>query len=333
MLSIDIGSKKVCVVEGRSQKGSITVDFCKSIEFEEEVVSNGKIVNRPAVSFLINEIIKTNKIKSKAAVVTINNSDIIVRDFTFPQVKKRQLRQLVNSEMLQVVGTDSNFIIDFTVNGVTDNNMLSVKAYAVSEDIIESYFSLIKELKLKPYAMDLHANSISKLFLGKAINGKTQENSSVILADIGYSQIIFHGFKNGKSQFCRTENSPVQSLVTDLSSATRSEFGESEAEKLDFSPDAEYESSIVADACKFFVHRLSEAIQRYILYNITTTQIEAVSHIYIYGGIAAAKGLDIMLSDLLKVPVEVVKNVEGIVLPDGCRMHGICNAVGALIRE
>lgn len=332
MLSIDIGSKKVCVVEGKYLKGNVTVDFCKTIQYEEEVVSNGKIVNRTAVSFLINEIIKTNKLKSKASVVSINNGDIIVRDFSFPQVKLGQLKQLVNSEMLRIVGTETNFIIDFTVNGVTDDNMLSVKAYAVSEEIVQGYYSLIKGLRLKPYAFDVHANSIFKLFSNKAINGRKQENSNVMLADIGYSQIVFNGFADGKPDFSRTESSPVQKFLSEISSLTRQEFNESDIENLNFLPDAAYESAVMEETCRFFLNRLSEVMQRYVLYNMTANR-GGVERIYIYGGIASAKGLDVMLSDLLKIPVEVIKTIEGVNLPEECNLHSICNAVGALIRE
>lgn len=332
MLSIDVGSKKVCVVQGSSRNGNVTVSSCAEIEYENEVVTNGVISDRPALSFIINEIIKTNRMKSKAAVVTINSGDIVAREFTLPNIKSLNLKLLVVNEMSRILGEDSGYIIDFVSSPSTEDNMLSIKAYAVRKEIVESYYSLLKELKLKPYAFDLHANAMSKLLEGTTINGKSYNDDNVIVADIGYSKIAFHGFSAGVCRFNRTEVSLVQEFVREIGSIYRIDVTQEQLAKLDFSPDYEFDNIVISDTCKYFIYRLSEEIQKYIQYILLNSEIKDVAQVIICGGIASIKGIAEALSISLKIPVEVLSSVGKATVPEGCSLSKICNAAGALIR-
>lgn len=332
MLAIDIGSKKVCVVQGSYRSGSVTVNSCSEIEYESEVVVNGAITDRPALSFVINEIIKTNRMNSKAAVVTINSSDIVAREFTMPDIKLPSLKLLVINEMTRILGEDTGYVIDFVITNTTAEKMLTVMAYAVRKDIVESYYSLLKELKLTPLALDIHANAMSKLLSNTTINGKTFHDDNIIVADIGYSKISFHGFSGGICRFNRTEVSLVQEFVREIGSIYRVDVTREHLAKLDFSPDYEYESTIVSDTCKYFIYRLSEEIQKYIQYIILNSETKNVAQVYICGGVASIRGIDEALSNSMKTPVERLHSVGRLTMPQECSLTKICNAAGALIR-
>lgn len=332
MLSIDVGSKKVCVVEGNYRGGNVIVDLCAEIEYQSEVVSNGVISDRPALSLIINEIISTNHMKSKTAVVTINSSDIVSRELALPRVKPLALKVLVNNEMKRIMGEGDSYLIDFVVNETAKEEMNKVTAYAVRKEMVESYYSLLKELKLKPLALDIHANSMSKLLSGAQINGQSHDQDNFIVADIGYSKISFHGFSKGICRFNRTEVSLVQEFVREIASITRTDVMQEQMSKLDFSPDYQYEDTIISDTCKYFLYRLSEEIQKYIQYIILNSEIKSVSKVLICGGVVSINGIDQALTELIKIPVEPLRTVEGLTVPQNCPPSKICNAAGALIR-
>ena len=332
MLSIDIGSKKVCVVQGNYRSGSVAVDTCAEIEYQSEVVSNGVITDRPALSLTINELIKTNRMKSTNTVVTINSSDIVSREFTLPFVKLPTLKSLVNNEMKRILGDDNGYVIDFVINQTTEENMYNVTAFAIKKDIVENHYSLLKELKLKPFAFDIHANSMSKLLSKKQINGQAFGDDNIIVADIGYSKISFYGFSKGICHFNRTEVSLVQEFVRELSGIYRTEVMQEQMSRLDFSPDYQFEDTVVSDTCKYFLYRLSEEIQKYIQYIILNSDIKSVSRVFICGGIASVNGIGQALTELVKTAVEPLQTVEGLNLPQGCSPTKACNAAGALIR-
>jgi type IV pilus assembly protein PilM len=332
MLSIDIGSKKVCVVEGHYNNGKVTVTSCGEIEFTSEVTVNGLITDRSTLSFMINEIIKTHQMKSKNVVISFNSGDIIARELKLPDVKLPSLQLLVKNEMLKVLGNDNEFAIDFVVSGSAGEKMLSVTAFAVNKEMVEGYYNLLKELKLSGFILDIHANSIAKLLSGAVINGNSQADSNVVVADIGYSKIVFHGFTNGASRFNRTEISPVQEFIREMASINRIDAQKSDLEQLDFSPDYVYENSIMNDTCRYFVNRIADEIQRYVQYMIINSQSKSITNIYLTGGISTIKGMDIALSNIMKIPVQTLKTVDRLTMPENCCLTKLSNAAGALIR-
>jgi type IV pilus assembly protein PilM len=332
MLSIDVGSKKVCVIEGTFNKGTVDVTDFNEIEYTSEVVVNGDIRDKSALGFLINEIIKTKNMKSKSVVVTINSTDIVAREFKLPNIKIPKLRLLVNNEMLRIVGSDIEYVIDFVITSIAADNMIMVTAYAVSKDMVESYFNLIRDLKLKPFSLDTSANCIYKLMSESSINGKDHTEGNIIIVDIGYSQISMHGFTNGTYRFNRTEISPFQEFIREIGAINRIDITSDYLSQMDVSPDFEYENKVVTDTCKYFVYRVSEEIQRYTQYILLNSTSKTVFQIYICGGASSLKGMAPALSNSLKIPVEVLESVGRVNIPANCSLSKICSAAGALIR-
>jgi type IV pilus assembly protein PilM len=328
MLSIDIGSKKVCIIEGNYNNGNVIVTACGEIEYTSEVTVNGMITDRSNLAFLINEIIKTNHMKSKQAVISINSSDIVLREFKLPNIKLPSLQLLVKNEMNNVVGNDSEFIVDFVVTGETSEKLLTVFAYAVPSDMVDGYYKLLKESKLSAVSLDIHANSISKLLSNTLINGTDTSDENFIVADIGFSKITFHGFIGGACRFNRTEISPVQEFLQNIDAYSN----EADREQLDLTPDIEQKITVLSDTYKYILPRVVDEIQRYMQYIMINSPSKSVLKIYICGGVASIKGADIALSNILKIPVHTLINVGRLTLPENCSLAKVCNAAGALIR-
>jgi type IV pilus assembly protein PilM len=328
MLSIDVGSKKVCIIEGNYNNGNVIVTACGEIEYTSEVTVNGMITDRSNLAFLINEIIKTNHMKSKQAVISINSSDIVLREFKLPNIKLPSLQLLVKNEMNNVVGNDSEFIVDFVVTGETSEKLLTVFAYAVPSDMVDGYYKLLKESKLSAVSLDIHANSISKLLSNTLINGTDTSDENFIVADIGFSKITFHGFIGGACRFNRTEISPVQEFLQNIDAYSN----EADREQLDLTPDIEQKITVIFDTYKYILPRVADEIQRYMQYIMINSPSKSVLKIYICGGVASIKGADTALSNILKIPVETLRSVERLTLPENCSLTKVCNAAGALIR-
>lgn len=333
MLAIDIGTKTICVVEGSQRSNGVVITACAEAEYESELVTGGAIADRTGLGFLINQLIKTNRMKSKAAVVTFHSNDIVTRELKMPEVKLPQLRQLVYNEMTRILGEDSGYTIDFTVGGQSEDKQLNITAYAVPEDLVEGYYKLLTDLKLKPVALDIQSNSLTKLLTGSSINGTPLNSGNIIVADIGYSKISFHGFSGGYSRFNRADLSPMQEFVREVGSVQRADVDQKLLSGLDFSPDAEQDNVIITDTCRYFVYRLSEEIQRYEQYLYMNSELKTIEKLYICGGAACLKGIDAALSEHLRIPVSVIRSVDKIQSSSRCDVATICCAAGALIRS
>lgn len=333
MISIDVGSKKVCVAEGRYRGDSVTITSFDEIGYEHDVVENGTITDRAALSFLINEIIKKNHMKAKSAVVTIGSSETVIRELKLPDVKLAQIKLLVGNEMSRIVRDDHGFLVDFVVAGKTEDNMLAVTASAIPKNMVESYYTLLKELKLTPYALSVPEDAISKLLSGTTINGAQQNDSTVIVLDIGFSKLSFYGFSGGVSRFNRTDVSPMQDFVREISSLSRMDVSTELMSKMNFNPNHEYEEPGMNEACRYFVYRLSEEIQKYTQYLAINSEMKAFDRIYVCGGISSSSGLDAALSESLRMPVETIQNIGRVIVPKGAQVTNLCVAAGAMIRK
>lgn len=332
MLAIDIGSRKVCVLEGKTRRDKVVVTAFGEIEYETQLVSDGKIQDHATLGFYINEIIKTLKMKSRKAVVTINSTAVVAREFILPNVKPAKLELLVQNEMMLVLGSESGYVIDYTVIDQTPEGMLKVQAFAAPVELVEDYRWLLEEVGLKPHALDLHTNAISKLCTDGAFNKTKPGEDNIILADIGYTHICFYSFCKGVCQFFRTEASPLRDLMDEVGALRHEDAnGQTMAYLALWSP-ATKEDPALADAVDRFTTRLADEIQRYTQYLLLNSTYKSVSNIYIIGGAACLKGLDAALTQQLGINTQVLESVTGLKLPIGCRLAKTCNAAGALIR-
>ncbi len=332
MLAIDIGSKKVCVAEGRSRKDTVTVTACGEIEYAAPLVSDGKIEDAATLGFLINEIITKQGMKSRKAVVTVNSTAVVAREFQLPNVKLPRLHLLVQNEMQLVLGSNNGYVVDFTVTGQTDEGLLTVLAFAVPGELVEDYRRLLEQLRLKPHALDLHANAISKLCSEGAINDNPPGEDNIILADVGYAHICFYGFCKGSCQFIRTEASPLRDFIEELGSVFRTDVNTQTMELLDLTPGLTLEDPALVEAIDRFTTRLADEIQRYAQYLLLNSSSKKIAKVYMAGGASQLKGLDAALSLALGIEVQPLQSVAGLKLPAGCSLAKVCNAAGALIR-
>lgn len=333
MLSIDVGSRKVSVVEGLYKNDIVTVNSFAEIEYNSEVTLNGVITDRSSLSLLINEIIKTNQMKSKEAIITFTSSDIIVREFKLPKVKMQQLESLVKNEMYRIVGSEDSFLVEFIIKSEIEDNLYLVEAYAISIDTVEGYFNLLRELKLKPIALDVNSNAASKLLSNTSINGYDPKDTTVIVADIGYSKITFDVFNSGVCYLNRIEVSPVAEFTREIASLLRVDITNEDLAKLDLSPNFVHENNMINDTCRYFIYRLSDEIQRYIQYVLLNSVSKTVDRICITGGITSIKGFDTAIANSLKIPVELLYSVGRLHISDEYPIIKVCNAAGALIRK
>jgi len=333
MLAIDVGNRKVSIVDGYLKGEQIVISSWGEVEYTGEFVANGVIKDRVALANAISRLLKSKHVKASSANITINSTEIITRNLTFPNVKNQVLGVLVKNEMTEFLGPENDYIIDFIINGTTPENMLNIIAYAVPMHIVKDYYYLLKDLHLKPVAMDIDAVSMYKLLSNSTkINGDSISKGNVIITDIGCSKMNLHVYNNGEYVLCRTESSPVQDFANEMATLMGKEANIELMSKIDLSPDKKYENPAVGDACRYFIFRLVDDIQHYIQYVVSSSADNSIEKIYLCGGISRVHGIDEALSSYLKIPVEVVSSIDRISAPRGCPLNCICYAAGALIR-
>lgn len=88
LVSIDIGTKSIKIVEGVSDKKNLTVKRAVTISTPIDSIQEGYIKDFESVRNVLKQTLTANGIRSKNAVFNINTSSLITRTVELPILKK-----------------------------------------------------------------------------------------------------------------------------------------------------------------------------------------------------------------------------------------------------
>lgn len=209
MLSMDLGSNRIKIVVGKAKhKGAIEVKEILTEKTPFKSIEDGKILDFENVKNTISQMLKGVK-SSKKAICTIQTTEAITREMILPILKK-DMNELIQMEVNEYfpVNMDEYIIQPQVTHSFIENGIKKgiISVAALPKNIVEDYYKLMKELKLKPVAMDINFNAVAKLFSIK--NNIINQNQDVVekhiaVIDNGADQINLHIIQNGKTQFSR----------------------------------------------------------------------------------------------------------------------------------
>lgn len=209
IISFDIDEQFIHIVVGKYQKGTLVISKLIDVPTPKNSINDGKIFNKEVIIDTLRRVLKENKIKAKYASFTTNSTLIINREMIIPNVEDDEIDTVINFEISQYLPINLNdYIIqttileDIEVNGV---EKLKVHTTCYPDKIARSYYDILKELKLKPYTLDVKPNSLKKLInYSQEINDQEYyiENTNVFV-DIGPLTTDINIYKNGEIDFTR----------------------------------------------------------------------------------------------------------------------------------
>ncbi|WBW99585.1 pilus assembly protein PilM [Oceanirhabdus sp. W0125-5] len=334
-LCIDIGNNKIKITEAAISKNGINIKKAVILDTPENSFMDGNITNIISIKDEIERGLKENKIKCKNAIFTTNSSNIITREIEIPITKDKNIKGLIRTQMEQYLPLSYDaYVLEYIKLGNIDNKLL-VRVGVFPKDMAKNYYDLCNNLRLKPVALDIHSNGVTKL-IKKAdkINGLNIQDGSFVLVDIGDSSITFNGYKNRELRFSRM----IQSGFGDIFRYFYEERGESKdavmkiIENIDLdklSGEEDVESSIIYDTTL----QWGREIERLLNYYSNTLKNE-VDIIYVYGGGSKLKGIENILKEMVDIEVKKLKeiNFKGIDLKNE-NIEMLINNIGASFRN
>jgi type IV pilus assembly protein PilM len=346
LICLDLGSQNLHMVHGRYNKGSIVLNNASHLPIQDGVFRDGKIEDYQRLKDYIQSLISKNKVKEKNTVLTVQSTSIITRDITLPSVGREQLDNMVKYEIehyLPIVATE--YVIEYSVvseNKTEDADQYKIQVAAMPKNMVENYLNLVKDLGLKPIALDIHSNSASKLFaLATAINGTTLDKEKTLaFIDLGYSSINVHILSKGKLDFNRIINLGSRELDSEISIACNMTLEQAEMKKIQ---DAELNPSTFNDLTIDSFHELVRSqvdiwlseIQKIFQYYISRTTGNRIEAIFLYGGSSKLRGLSNYFQHVLNLPTMNVDEVNIIKPTKNVKNFNpryYINALGGLIR-
>lgn len=335
VIVFDIGNKNIKVLIGKKQKEQVIIQKTFSFPTPGEVLLDGKVQNEAILANSLNVALKEAGIKLKDALVTVNSSQIINRELIIDRVAEDELETVIRYELQQFLPINLNdYLVQFTIlNEFEEDEVAKYKVFVIAfpDRIAKSYYQLLKLADLKPLSLETTFVSLSKLLKQtKMINQSTFSSKNVTaFLDLGASTIDVHICRDGYVDLTRMIKSGGDDIDQMLS--YRHQIPLKSIDKVKKSIDLMKEDAdeIVLTA-RLAVDNLISEVDRILQFyqNKSHCQIESV---YLYGGVALMKNLDVYMCDRLNKKVETIKSLNQVNSDENLTLF--INALGSLYRQ
>ncbi len=343
LVSLDIGSSDIKIVEGQVKGGKLKIYNMRKIKSPEDIIQDGELFNEESILLKLKEEMKTSGVRTKNIALISSSSTIISREIIVPYVENNEeLKTLVNYEIEQFLAINlNNYVIQFMrLEEVIVDEVRKQKIFTIiyPKNLIESYRNLAEKLLLNPYALDISNNSIRKLSSIADIYNVDLINKeeSILYLDLGYKSVDLSIVNNNKLEFIRVM--PIGGIEIDRFIADFNGISMEEAEeikKTQVEVGKHRKENPLNDGVVEVIEGWLEDLNRIIQFYTNKSNGKKISHIYLYGGTSKLRGIDEYVS--LKTGIETTKiitanNIEFSKNVNTTTIEEYVNALGALVR-
>jgi type IV pilus assembly protein PilM len=341
LLSIDIGSNNIHIVEGSYSKGIISIELLNSFRIPKGIFNGEIIVNQDILSDALSDAIKATGSNAKEVALTINAIGAGVRDIDLPNSKPKELDQMIRNELFQTYHTLPSELIQYKlIEKITSDNGESLNRYRVAsidEEIVDVYRQIILKNKLKPLSLDININAIDKLFsMEMEINGTILDGAATMLIDFGGKSTTIYILSKGKPVFYRhlsIGSEQIENIIHDESLTSVADILKLKEEGVNFFAENENTSERYFNFLKQYFYNFNDEIRKIMGFYSSRTTNANIEQVYLFGGGSDLAGLTEYWSSSLGIPVDQIKDISRIKVKGQSRsIHNHINAIGALMR-
>lgn len=336
-ISIDIGTRNVHLVSGQVNGNKIMIDRMIMDSIPSGLVQDGIIREFSSLELAMKNMFDKYKIKGKDGIITINGSHVYTRELDVPKAEPKIMSNVVSFEVQSTLNGNKDVVVEFIASkqqNKDNQNQVHVRASALQNDVVLDYAKLLHQLKMRPSAMDIHPNSISKLLHGRIINDTGTQDTSIMLIDIGCVSSTTYVINNGDIVYTRIipiGAIDIERYVVNFNNNEKSEKKIS-LDDIDLSINYLRLNTDLGDVVRPLVMSLTDGVNRIQQFLSGRIQGNKVEKIYIYGRGSTFNGLEDTLVESMGLKIERIRSLSGVSLPEGVDPSPFLNAIGALIR-
>lgn len=349
LVSIEIGSKYIKLIEAKKKRDSIHVNSAVKIEAPKETSSNGELHNLPNIAAVLKNTLSKRHISTKNISFTGISNNVISREITIldsDEISLKERQMLVENEIKQYLLINlEDYKIQFTDAGRFEEDgvkKMKVLVIAYPNKLIENYLTIIEGLgsKYKPCSLDVTNNSLQKVFKHiNTINGKEIDKEKVYLfIDMGAESFNTSIINNRKLEFMRLLSGGGSEIDKQIAFKIGMTIEDAESEKIE-------KCNLMADelvgvekdvnkAIRDVVNGWIDEIERIIQFYNNKEQ-KRIEKIYLYGGGSRLRGVSEFIQERLNIETEKIKSFDGVQLDKRVNIHSIdqfISTLGTVIR-
>ncbi|WZL71463.1 type IV pilus assembly protein PilM [Clostridiaceae bacterium 35-E11] len=345
MISMDIGTYETKIIVAKQQKKHIVVENVYKIPTPSGACEDGYLKDKEILEKGINDFLYKQKIKATQAICTIQSTATITRELILPFVKSSdELASMVRLEIEQYLPiqledyvVEHKVLEEFVEEGI---KKLRIVVVALPKKIVEEYLQFIYNLNLKPVALDIHNNAVSKVFDQEVkINEENYSlDKTVVTIDMGYANINISIIDRGILRFSRIISQGGKDIDINIANVFNLSVEDAENKKIEhgnlkLSLNKTSPSVMMNELIQATVDNWLQEIQRIFQYYTSRNTIYRIDEIYLYGGSSKIPYLPEYMMNTLQIPTFLLDNISHIKCPEGIILRDYLNVAAAMIRK
>lgn len=325
-VGLDIGSgliKLVVIQHGSGEPVLTKVAFTSVVD---DAIVEGEVMDPGIVAEAIKGLMASAGIKPKQVVTAVGGRDVIIKKITMDRMKATEAREVIRWEAEQHVPFDmENVELDFQIlDPEGDGLQMTVLLVAAKRELIETKLSLLGDVGVEPSIIDVDAFALHNAF---ELNYPDAMRGVVGLVNIGHELTNVNILDDG-----------VPVLTRDIAVGTRRFREDMQRERGISAEEADrmlQGSETTAELEPFLETRgeeLAVGIERAAAFLQSASRSSTgLSRLYTTGGGARIPGLNRVLADRLRLPVQLANPIERLRVADGVLDMMVVDEVAPLL--
>jgi type IV pilus assembly protein PilM len=311
-VGLDIGSgliKLVAISHGSGEPVLTKVAFTSVVD---DAIVEGEVMDKGIVADAIKGLMASAGIKTKQVVTAVGGRDVIIKKIAMDRMKEGDAREVIRWEAEQHVPFDmDNVELDFQIlDPEAEGLQMTVLLVAAKRELVETKLALLSDVGLEPSVIDVDAFALHNAF---EVNYPDAMRGVVCLVNIGHETTNVNILDDG-----------IPVLTRDIAIGTRRFREDMQRERGLSAEETErlLQSATADDALRPFLEtrgeELAVGIERAAAFlQSASRSAGGVSRIYTTGGGARIPGINQVLADRLRLPVQMANPLERLQVADG----------------
>jgi type IV pilus assembly protein PilM len=311
-VGLDIGSGLIKLVAISHGSGEPVLTKVAMTSVVDGAIVEGEVMDPGIVVDAIKGLFASAGIKAKQVVAAVGGRDVIIKKIQMDRMKEAEARSMIRWEAEQHVPFDmENVELDFQIlDPEGDGLQMTVLLVAAKRELIDHKMALLGELGVEPSVIDVDAFALHNAF---EVNYPDAMRGVVGLVNIGHEMTQVNILDEGVPVLTRDIPIGTRRLREDM----QRERGIS-AEEADRMLQASEASEVLLPFLESRGEELAVGIERAAAFlQSASRSAGGIARLYTTGGGARIPGLNRVLADRLRLPVELANPIERLQVADG----------------
>lgn len=299
LIGVDIGttSIKICVLA--REKGGFRLRSLDMKSYEENLLSDGTIVNNAFLADELRKLVRENGIKGRDAASALSSYSVIAKRVAVPFLDEEALENTMNLEVEAAIPFPlKDIYYSYYVIGADEerDSMMNIQIVAAKKEIVDGYMKAFEMADLNLQFLDVDIFGVTNL-IEQIYNPREM---SVVAVDLGATVTNIAIMKEENIEFTREVLIGGRNLTSQIERTENLAYGEAEKVKLEGKADT------TVHPYEDFISHVSSEINKTVNFYASTKPKEKIGKIYLTGGSSLLKGLRESIAQNTGIEVEFV---------------------------